>query len=260
MHIRRRYSDGPIGALIDKIKSILSRWKSEFESISFGRKILYIFSKVLKIQTALNVTSSAVAMGKIVKELYVLKREVQNAGYDPNTHPVYQQEKMSVKIGIPLGAVVVLITNLIQYLIAAGLEKVALAKRKQDSAYWIRHVDGVVDNIIEKLKAAYQKFKQKFSDLSVGRKILFIMAKVIKLGGVIGAGVYGGNAGKLLLELRSLKKAANLAIIEGEEEVKNDPSGASRFFLYMSLGGVVGSAITYLLGVLTEKIATSKDY
>ena len=142
----------------------------------------------------------------------------------------------------------------------------------------IRYYDGAIDLIVDKLKSLFDKAKAVFSDLPLGKKILFVMANVIKLASAASItvdvatlvalkmemikyhalidGVFG--MAKNIVPFSPLRRGVGIVLspIQGfaNNAVSRFGGGAARPVILKLFAGALGVAI----GMLTDKIAVAK--
>ena len=95
----------------------------------------------------------------------------------------------------------------------------------------IRYVDGIIDTIIGKIKGYFADLKMKLSKVGWGRKILFILGKLIKIASVASVGEDAVKLVKIKLEVNKAKNEVVdiLRVVEGEQSANAFDENASRF-------------------------------
>lgn len=218
-HMSRRHCDGIISSVIDKLKGIYQSIKSKYERLYPVGKILKIIGKALQLFGAINFSRRVPEFIRTYKELTKVKVELVNStkefeaqkeaarkegfavpsGEDignmvnPYAKTLNENKMETFKLDLMLHAAINATSVGIGILldIVGGIMKKRGAVKAKDSYYpsisrrcdarAIRYCDGGLDRVFDKLRELYNKAKETFKELPIGKKILFVLGKIIKI-------------------------------------------------------------------------------
>lgn len=145
----RRYSDVNVfQAILDKVKAAWARFKGTLSKLPWGRKIAFVFGKLIQLMSAIKNTYDAARMYSVIRSLNKLKdvvKEIRDS--DPYNKTVLSSaEELRANIAESKNVafktyVTNFVLNLISFATGVLVEKLADTTKKHDSRYGMRRVD-----------------------------------------------------------------------------------------------------------------------
>lgn len=275
MKIRKKYRDGALASIIEKLKRYFVDLKARFGRLRPVSKILFVLAKIAKLFSLANAATSIPMIKRLIGEI-----KLKKAGLEALANPVLTEvdeqlgfdtsrasnEATVSALGVDISATKLSLEikaciSVISFGLGMLFDKVSsimsMSAGRKDSMW---HQDGLLDGVMGKLNQLYEKTKRTFQSLPIGKKILFLITKAIKLVSVASISIdlttLVGVKTKLSRIQAIIRGASYVLPIKpikslAEAAVDRFNAGTTIHVLIRLFGGALGMAIA----IITEKIA-----